>query len=525
MYEKLRVEAGDEEAARQVAEWLKKQPNVVEASSSGDTYSYLLDSGRHGFCGGSFKTKVGPVRVNCAPKPAPEPPAAPAPPKPDEKRRPDPIRYKRQPARSSERAALTNPKVLVASAFRDQGDRLPAAAYDEVHSMIEGHKCPVFEAHRVYNQDAGIDTLKTMKDYDIVVLDTHGDAYCGKPGNMKVCPSDPDPADVVVSIALSGTPKSPDRETQYASEILGGKVISLPQLTYYAISPGFAASYGPSRPNSLVFNGSCRSYYGGSLPNGFINAGTTGYLGYSEVVSTCYDGPVVRSVFGEFLKGSKLGEVYDFVTRTIGPTDAVCSPEPEPHPATLLVAGDTSVTITADGFNNASFEDGTAGGWDPEGDVQVVTRVGSLTSKDGRYMAFVSTGEKAADGATSRLSQPFCVSPGSTKLVFDYRLVSEEPLEFVGSPYRDTFEASLDVAGAKTTLTSITTDGGSWAPVMGLDLEGGDHTVFATEWTTVSAPLPEAARNQGATLIFEVKDGGDRVYDTVVLIDAVRLES
>ncbi|MBI2062063.1 MAG: hypothetical protein HYT87_20310 [Nitrospirae bacterium] len=532
-YFELKAKFGHEEAAQRTVEWLKMQPGVASAGASEGGYSFLMESGIQG---GYLETIP---RKNANPadlKPdlqkegfeehclgdvcdTPDPTAAPA----SAVRKLAPLQYKMD-RRGGLRAGITNPKVLIASPFAGE---LPVKASVELNRMFGSHRCPIFDRRWIVGEKAGVETFKTMKDYDIIVLDTHGDAICWKAeGGYERCRRGDLPPPGAIVITRTGTPVTKEMSRLYSEERRSGLIVGDRLFSTYAITPAFVYKHKPFRQKSMVYNLSCRSLYNHTMAQAFRNVGVSPYFGYSEYVDTCYD-DIVPTIFQSLLKGHTAGRAYSDGVAAYGPTDASCSPVPEPHPATLILAGSSDLKITIEGFNNGSFEQGPGTpppGWDAKGDVQIITQLGPITAKEGIYMAYLSTGENAEDQSKSALEQPFCVPADKSKISFSYRLVSEEPDEFLNSGYRDTFEAALVIGTARTVLVSETTDKGPWSPLPGVDLEGGDRTAFATDWKTVASELSETARAEGATLAFRLQDNGDLVYDTVALLDNVHLE-
>ncbi len=370
-----------------------------------------------------------------------------------------------------------------------------------------------------------IGLFKSMKDYNILILDTHGQALCPAGDRYKRCPCGSLAPPGAVVVTSTGTLVTTERNRKYALERREGEIVGSPYFTHYGITPKFVSQYAPYLSDTLVWNGSCRSLYNSSMANGFLSRGAATYFGYNEYVGTPYDGSMVTSIFTPLLKGVSAGQAYDEAFRVHGTSlNPNC---PETRAVLLILGGKPDVKIIVDGINNGSFEQGPGSpppGWDATGDVQIITKLGPITAKEGLYMAYLSTGENAEEQSRSTLEQPFCVPADAKKVSFDYRLVSEEPDEFLNSGYRDTFEASVVVGSTRTVLVSEHTDQAPWNPVTGIDLEGGDRTAFATDWKRVSGDLPEAARTEGATLAFRLQDNGDRVYDTVALVDNVHLE-
>jgi hypothetical protein len=134
----------------------------------------------------------------------------------------------------------------------------------------------------------------------------------------------------------------------------------------------------------------------------------------------------------------------------------------------------------------------------------------------------------ANDPTTLGLS--FNVSPNSNCLTFDYRFLSEEFPEFVGSPFNDRFIAELD----KTSWTA--TGEASVAPLdfaargtqisinsigpTAVSPENAAGTTYdaASALVTTKTPVTPGAH----TLFLSIFDASDHIYDSAVFLDDLR---
>ena len=148
-------------------------------------------------------------------------------------------------------------------------------------------------------------------------------------------------------------------------------------------------------------------------------------------------------------------------------------------------------------------------------------------------MGYISTGigSKEIDymNATegSVISQTFKVPENATTLSFKYNIISEEPLEWLGTQYDDTFKALLyNTNGTEVTELAYESIKNSspdrWTLVPDLDFEGGDDTTYTLGWQTVSYDVSDYAGTY-VTLRFCIYDAGDSIYDSIALIDEVKV--
>ena len=139
-------------------------------------------------------------------------------------------------------------------------------------------------------------------------------------------------------------------------------------------------------------------------------------------------------------------------------------------------------------------------------------------------MAIISSGFGSLDGeTTSYIYQTFLVPAEANNITFSYDVVSEEPMEYVGSIYNDTFKVEfLDPDGnVLEPLATESVNTSTWYAVDGIDFPGGDETTYHTRWKTVTSTAISKYRSQLVVLRISVEDAGDSIYDTAALIDSV----
>ena len=161
--------------------------------------------------------------------------------------------------------------------------------------------------------------------------------------------------------------------------------------------------------------------------------------------------------------------------------------------------------------------------WSTEGTVAVVESLGPLGPTDRNRMAYVSTGPAGA-GIVASLRQDFQVQPGVTAfgITFDYDFVTEEWPEFVGTEFNDSLRIVLvEPDGVERLLAVESVNASEFTAVEGIDFPGGDETVGHTGWKTVSVVVP-IVKGPGAYVV-RIEDAGDDEFDSVVLVDRIRL--
>lgn len=173
---------------------------------------------------------------------------------------------------------------------------------------------------------------------------------------------------------------------------------------------------------------------------------------------------------------------------------------------------------------NGSFEDDTRG-WTISGTASAIENLGPITNQDRKKMAFASSGPDASEVETS-IVQSFTVQPDVTSITlkFSYNFVTEEYPEFVGTQFNDNMRIILmGPGGSETQLAYEDVNTSSFSMVSGIDFPGGDSTVGQTGWKTVNMNVPITPGNSG-TFSIVVRDEGDGIYDSNVLIDHIRFD-
>ncbi len=183
-------------------------------------------------------------------------------------------------------------------------------------------------------------------------------------------------------------------------------------------------------------------------------------------------------------------------------------------------------------FMNPGFERGFEG-WVTSGDTEIIPGLGKgndgvvgteddvIRPREGKYMAYVGTGNGAVDEVRSSLVQSFIVPENAKKLVFEYNFVSEEFPEFKKSIYNDAFHATLTTSATTQEIAFEDVNNSETTPISGIDFPGADNTVEATGWKKKVIDL-SGFGNPGMVTI-TISDAGDAAYDSVVLLDNFRI--
>ena len=183
--------------------------------------------------------------------------------------------------------------------------------------------------------------------------------------------------------------------------------------------------------------------------------------------------------------------------------------------------------------SNLSFESGNLSGWTYSA-AQVIKVLGDAQPTDGKYMLQLTTGTSQTE-QSSDASFQLCLPDGGHVISMDWKLLSEEFVEWCGSQFQDAFQARITGANGDVTLVDVKIDDlcepsscpgcgsayeGLWAAPVSFDQ--GD--VYETPWITTVVPFN---LNGGGVAKLELvaTDAGDSIYDSVVLVDNIQIDS
>jgi hypothetical protein len=283
------------------------------------------------------------------------------------------------------------------------------------------------------------------------------------------------------------------------------------------VLPNYISHYNGTFPNSVVYISACRSSYNNSLAASFLGSGAKAYFGYDDYVLASYALDAGTALFDEFvLQGETISDSFDNAVSTAGSSDG--------QGADFMWAGYQQLKMGGQRFVNVSFESSLLNGWANNGDARVISSLGSIAPSDGDYMAIISTGLGSVSDSSSTLSQNICYGGSGGTLMFDYHLISEEPMEYIDSAYDDKLTVTITIDGATETILTAGVNNSSWKALSGVDFAGGDSTVYNTGWLTGQRSLDGVDSQSTIQLNFAVSDVGDSAYDTAALIDNIRIE-
>ena len=382
----------------------------------------------------------------------------------------------------------------------------------QVDGMLRASQCPQFDVTTHVGAEAGAEKFKNLEEYGVILVASHGDALFHSLGGA-YRPEWDWSSQGAQPVVLTGTTLDEENLTEWERDLRLGRMAVFPG-GKAAILPTFIERYSIRLPGSLVYMGSCRSAANPIMAAALVERGAATYLGWDGYVSSAFAGTVGVNLFTELLQGKTVEEAFSPVSDGGNP------------PATFALLGAPDASLTADPVINGSFEitSGFAAsvtGFTVKGDARIVGELGITVPTDGERMALVSTGL----GLTKQLGsfeQAVCMPPlppGATKLTlyYDWNFFSEEFLEFCGSVYQDSFEVHFgNISLQSTKVDDIC---GIVTPA---DVSFDKGGVYKTGWITQAVDVTALAGATGV-LKFSADDVGDSIYDTVILVDRVRL--
>ena len=405
---------------------------------------------------------------------------------------------------------------------------------NDAYTLIENSDSPFFNAQTLLkDSDSGIEDFKNLSDFGVVMISSHGAVFQGEPIIMTSQIADSTSihdylADIVagrilVSQAVELTGNGEDSHT-----------VSLSTQLTFSLTHDFISEYSGSMSNSLVYLGICHGLSGNVLANAFLGAGAGAIVGYDNSVLSGYDYDVIQTFINHMLDGFTVSESVDFAKSEHGENDAIWAENnsisgASDEPAEFVMLGNPDLILERFSLENGSFES-NLDYWDGNGgDSRVITQLSSLVPPHESFMAIISSGLGSVDDSESIIFQSFTLPDDVQLIHFSYNVVSEEPMEWVGSEFNDQFRVVLiDASGNEVELAYESINTSTWIEIVGSQsdggmFDGGDSTAFHTDWKLIDFDISEFA-GQSVTIQFRVWDVGDSAYDTAALIDNIYIE-
>lgn len=334
-------------------------------------------------------------------------------------------------------------------------------------------------------------------------------------------------------------PGSAECVSDVSADVMTGRVVFGPGT--YGITSAFIDHIGAKRPfpASIVYVGACHSASTGSLALAVLGAGAATYLGYDGLVTDAF----ATEMGARLLPG--LGDG----TQTVD--GAACYAKDPETGATFRRFGNGDADLSNAEIVSADFENGTSG-WHRSGDARPIARFCGQGALEGKTMALLSTGI-GFGGNNSALEQSFCIPAGTASLRFRWRYLSAELEDFCGTgkgAIQDRIELEFTRAnGSSVQVKRCDVDdicfydvgacvpkpcappstacgcGDCYEPYEPVDdCDFCGQPVQATGVVEETFNVSALAGTGPVTLKARVRDSGDGVSDTVLLLDSFRFE-
>lgn len=413
--------------------------------------------------------------------------------------------------------------------------------------------------------DATVQDYKSLDKYKVAMIATHGGTYSWTDGFFG---SDyhESPAICLAEVSTS------EKDKAYEMELKDNQIVkvystSLKGYRYWLLPHFIEQQYdADDLANTFVLSECCEALgrgkgsdstkYDYSMANAFLGKAAKGYIGFHNSVFATYSRELMEAYVDGLIAGDNSKTAYDNAIAKMGENHEVWWNntysyslkqyyesqgdvyDPLYDVAYPVRMGNGNAALIYSGIINGGFEKynletTSPNAWDCDGDVRTLTQLGDAVpfGDYSKRMAIVTSGIGSKQSATfangtegSSMSQTFLVPDGATKIYFDYNFVSEEPMEWVGSQYDDSFRVQLKQGGDMfydEVYESI--NGSEWQEIAGVDFAGGDKTAYQTGWKSAEIDVSEY-RNKVITLSFVIYDVGDQVYDSACLVDNVSVE-
>ncbi|HYP28037.1 MAG TPA: S8 family serine peptidase [Blastocatellia bacterium] len=175
-------------------------------------------------------------------------------------------------------------------------------------------------------------------------------------------------------------------------------------------------------------------------------------------------------------------------------------------------------------FENGKVEPSMAP-WSVIGTAGAIEMLGSIKPVGGEgRMCHISSGPEDR-AVESIVQQSFVIPEGveSIPIEFQYNFVTEEYPEWVGRGFNDDMTIVLVTpSGQEEVLAFESVDGSTFMPAERVNFNGGDDTAGQTGWKTVRKTV--AVTGGPGTYRIVVRDRGDGIFDSEVLIDNIRFK-
>lgn len=351
---------------------------------------------------------------------------------------------------------------------------------------------------------------------------------------------------------------SKTQDKLYSTDMRTGRIMKLSYTdgtsSYVVTGDFFTHYYGSDGLDGSFIFSECCNFMGSEkeaglnmdFANDLVGCSAEAVIGFYNSVMADYSRELMAYYCEQLLEGSTAAEAFNAARNEYGMNDfeyrapsffdwlldrhAFDKMEPTAFP---LLVGDSDSSLAKELQNGdweLSGQKNTSKPlkWNYSGDARVLKNLGPIQAKGSR-MVFLSTGIGSQSGVGLSGTQGSTLTQAvrnddKTKLEFTYDVISEEPMEYVGSQYDDKFEIQILDANNNILYNDIleTINKSDWTKISDINFDGGDSTVYHTTWKTESIDI-SSYQDQIIKIRFLTYDIGDSAYDTAVVIDDINM--
>ena len=307
---------------------------------------------------------------------------------------------------------------------------------------------------------------------------------------------------------------------QESADIRNGRVLICTYAdgnTNYELRPAFFRHYYSEsgrtmRAQLVLLNAS----YGGAnekLAQALMDSGAQTVVAYNGAVSSDYSKHMVGTMLEHLRAGKTIGNALNSAASVWGSSDQ--------NGSSARIFGSQDSLLHSQ-LLNGGFEDGESG-WIIGGAVQMTREMLKFTGMAGK-MATLSTGAgSASDETFSAIFQAVLVPTGARSLKYEYNVVTEERSRPVALK-TDCFRAGVMTPSGKVEklLSNMVTSNTRFQSYATARIHT-NTALYATGFFRANRDISQYA-GKVIILCFWVKDKDDSLYDTVAMLDNVRIE-
>jgi len=450
---------------------------------------------------------------------------------------------------------IDSKRSAVFAPYADEFGTSDEAAF--ISNVLDNTECPPYIIDGPYNNaQAQLKYLQRQRDYGVIAITSHGDTFfdtlspevkqaygwhhggsqeviwtgedlncgnlyqgtqtCSGPGG---CPAGSE----CIITQSSGSSISGICVDMKQIDLMRGRIAM--GVNRYALLPAHIKYHqGIGYPKSMVYLGACRSLWNGTLAMEYFAAGAKAIAGFTGYVTSAF----------AYEQGAQLIAAMVEEQKLTGSAMPEYAEDPENPGSKLMIFGASNLNVYDAEIINSSWETGELTGWFKDGDGRVVSKLGITAPVEGKFMSLISTG-MGYTIQTGEINQDFCIPEDKVEASFYWKFYSEEFKEWCGSPYQDTFQATLEADIGQITMVDTWVDalcppgecfncGSQFVGLFESDVEFDVGGVWNTMWQKSVSNVMALAGQGPVTLRFFSSDAGDSIYDTVILIDTVKFK-